>query len=670
MQKEWLLFTSTKTTAGPFHPFTAKDVRGMFSDQRHGLCSGLVNDILASRDPEKGMEFLANLANPFWRLFHDFRRASEFKDGAAPQLFWIAIESVAMLDKQHTWEQYFKKALTAHDVKLHAWVAGIDDKGTMHVVAVCTNLPGQFDMHKRPLKSADVRDMFIEFFRYEGNVPYAAVGLQPADCIRVTSFDILTCRDNVAWATLTMLCSHITYLYRDNNQGLRWGGSEAFKCVLDFTTVQHNCFSSPFRAVFFPTRQETQLRALMADLADDSKRSQDWTPFLRSRCQSFPPMPSEMREFHENYGRYMGEFGVPWGALGFSCIISVNCEGVDTAKAFGEKLDLSANGLPFRAGWPLRKHAYHVVFAASRKTSKPVNTAMVRAAVEHLLVSIGEKIPNLGPTTLLSVVPLDPYTKRPALRQAMTPFLTKDMIGNMNKWLAPPQASPSIPKPLGSATGGIVMEAAGGAGALAAPFGLSGDAGASGTGKRLSPPPSGTNFDTVLAKRVKTEPGTPTAVSVVASPRLTSAGGASSGKETAVSVVASPRLTSAGGASSGKETAGGVVASPRLTSAGGASSGKETAGGGGSWDDFVRKGWNPLFYERFHAGFELCCDAAKYMGENIVKNAENGGAEKEIDCAAMKAHLDEAKSQLAACVSALDEAYTIVDNAGKMRGAQ
>ena len=36
----------------------------------------------------------------------------------------------------------------------------------------------------------------------------------------------------------------------------------------------------------------------------------------------------------------------------------------------------------------------------------------------------------------------------------------------------------------------------------------------------------------------------------------------------------------------------------------------------------------------------------------------------------MKAHLDEAKSQLAACVSALDEAYTIVDNAGKMRGAQ
>jgi hypothetical protein len=337
-------------------------------------------------------------------------------------------------------------------------------------------------------------------------------------------------------------------------------------------------------------------------------------------------MPSEMREFHENYGRYMGEFGVPWGALGFSCIISVNCEGVDTAKAFGEKLDLSANGLPFRAGWPLRKHAYHVVFAASRKTSKAINTAMVRAAVEHLLVSIGEKIPNLGPTTLLSVVPLDPYTKRPALRQAMTPFLTKDMIGNMNKWLAPPQASPSIPKPLGSATGGIVMEAAGGAGALAAPFGLSGDAGASGTGKRLSPPPSGTNFDTVLAKRVKTEPGTPTAVS--------------------------------------------VVASPRLTSAGGASSGKETAGGGGSWDDFVRKGWNPLFYERFHAGFELCCDAAKYMGENIVKNAENGGAEKEIDCAAMKAHLDEAKSQLAACVSALDEAYTIVDNAGKMRGAQ
>jgi hypothetical protein len=258
-----------------------------------------------------------------------------------------------------------------------------------------------------------------------------------------------------------------------------------------------------------------------------------------------------------------------------------------------QALDMRAHGLPNRTGWPLGEHGYHAVFGASRlATGKPITTDRVRETIEAKLVSIRERMPSLGDAKLLSVVPVDPYTKRPALRQAMTPFMKKEHAATMNAWFIPPNVPP--PKPVGAA-GVATFE--------------------------LAP----------AAKRVKVEPGVPDFVSVAASAR------------DFASVVASP--------------------APPATA-------KASADSGATWDDFVRKGWNPKFYERVHTGFELCCDAVNLMGEAFVKQAENGGIANEIDCAAAKANLERVKSHLAACTAALDEAFTVVDAAEKMRGVK
>ena len=621
MQREWLQFTSTKLTTGPFYYFTPQDMDRMFRNTNVGLCPGLVSDILASKDASRGMEYLVNVGNPYYRMFRDFRQASEFKDDATPQLFWIAVGSVDKLDKAHTWEQYFDAGTNTHRVRVHVRVSGVDECGTLHILAVCTNAGTQFDVHKRAVEAKDLHDILVEFFRYEGNVRHAKVGLQASECIRVTPFDITSYPGHRAWAMFTILCSHITYLSRDNNKGVKWVGPDSFKSVLDFTTVQHNCFSSSFRAVFFPPPSEAHLQALWADISDSGKRMQAWTPFLQSRCQSFPPMTSELREFHSHYGRYMGEFGSPWGALGFSCVIALEC-GAPGSQVLQELLRaLDLYELPNRMGWPLGRHAYHAVFGASRAAAaRPITTDQVRAAIEAKLVSIRERIPSLGNAKLLSVIPLDPYTKRPALRQAMTPFMKPENATTVNGWFIPPPVPPSIPKPVGTA-GRATFELGPGAGG--------------GGGNKRAPEPAAEPASAQAAKRVKAEP---TAASVVA------------GAKGFACVIASAAPPAAAAAAPAPATS----AKATTTSA--------------DWDQFARTGWNRKFYERVHAGFELCCDTVNGLGDDIIKKAENGGMANEIDCAAMKARLAHAKSQLAAAAAALDEALTVVDTAEVMRG--